>query len=346
MSICDDEVRRIAESECVKTFAGRSVMITGATGMIGKCLCDVFMEYNRSATDKVKVVAVNRSRDNMSARLGEYEDDSNMTMLSFDINKSIEYPDRVDYIIHAAGNTHPMQYSTDPVGTVETNVIGTSNLLRYAISNNINGFCFLSSVEIYGENRRDTDAFDESYLGYIDCNTVRAGYPEGKRAGETLCNAYAAGGNLKFWIPRLSRTYGPTMQYGDSKAIAQFIKNAADREDIVLKSEGKQLYSYCYVTDTVSAILSIMAYGISGTAYNVANPESDITLADLASKLAAIGESKVVYELPDDIERRGYSTATKATLDVSRLLLLGWKPHVDIDNGLKDTVECVMHMSR
>lgn len=123
-------------------------------------------------------------------------------------------------MIHTASNTHPLQYSGDPIGTITSNVIGTKNLLDYAASHQTERFCFLSSVEVYGENRGDADRFDENYLGYIDCNTLRAGYPESKRVGEALCNAYAQAHQIDFVIPRLSRVYGSTMLMADSKAIA------------------------------------------------------------------------------------------------------------------------------
>lgn len=140
--------------------------------------------------------------------------------------------------MHAASNTHPRAYSTDPIGTITANVQGTYQLLEYAVNHQCERFFFFSSVEVYGENRKDVDKFDESYLGYIDCNTVRAGYPESKRLGESLCNAFFAQKGQDFIIGRFSRVYGPTMSDEDSKAIAQFIKKAVAGEDIVLKSVG------------------------------------------------------------------------------------------------------------
>ncbi len=113
----------------------------------------------------------------------------------------------------------------------------------------------MSSVEIYGENVQAVPAFEEGDLGYIDCNTVRAGYPESKRLCESICQAYAAQYQVEFVTGRFSRVYGPTMQADDSKALAQFIRDAVNSRDIVLKSEGKQLYSYTYVADAVSALL-------------------------------------------------------------------------------------------
>lgn len=338
------EVNLVVNSELpwVK-FYGKTILISGVTGMIGKCLADVFMLKNRVLPQpyKMKVIALSRHADSAVLRLGEYLSDPNFQYVACDINTSIPECGRVDYVIHAASNTHPLQYSGDPIGTIASNVIGTKNLLDYAVSHGAEHFCFLSSVEIYGENRGDVEKFPEEYLGYLDCNTLRAGYPESKRLGETLCNAYGQAYGLEYSIPRLSRVYGPTMLPSDTKAISQFIKKAAAGEDIVLKSQGNQKYSYTFVTDAVAGILYTMLLGTPGNAYNIANEESDITLRELAGLLAQIGGTQVVFELPDEAEQKGYSTATKAMLDASKLEKLGWKPHVNLPEGLACTVEAV-----
>lgn len=183
------------------------------------------------------------------------------------------------------------------------------------------------------------DKFGESYLGYIDCNTVRAGYPESKRLSEALCNAFEAQKEQDFVIGRFSRVYGPTMGIDDSKAIAQFIRKAAAGEDIVLKSDGNQLYSYTYVVDAAVAALYLLLYGKSGEAYNVADENSEITLKDLAGILAEAAGSRVVFELPDAVEQAGYSTATKALLDTKKINELGWRAKTPIKEGLEKTVQ-------
>lgn len=322
--------------------AGRTIMLSGATGMIGKCMIDVIMLYNETVAktgSEIQVIALSRNEAKARERFASYWDNTYFTYMSCDVNEAIPECGQADYIIHAASNTHPLQYSQDSVGTIASNVLGTKNLLDYAVAHSAKQFCFVSSVEVYGENRGDVEKFDEQYLGYIDCNTLRAGYPESKRLGETLCNAYKQTYGLDFVIPRLSRCYGPTMLASDTKAISQFIKKAAAGEDIVLKSEGTQKYSYSFVTDAVTGILYAMLLGQPGEAYNVADKESDITLKDLAGTLAEIAGTKVVFDLPDEAERKGYSTATKAMLDASKLEALGWKAQVHMLEGLRCVVE-------
>ena len=320
-------------------LSNKTILISGATGMIGTCLVDVLMLRNEIRKSNIHVIAMSRNESKAKERLGKYWNQMQLEYISCDINETIPECGHIDYVIHAASNTHPLQYSEDPVGTIASNIIGTKNLLDYAVSHGAKHFCFVSSVEVYGENRGDTEKFDESYLGWIDCNTLRAGYPESKRVGETLCNAYNKTYGLEFSIPRLSRVYGPTMLLSDTKAISQFIKKAAAGEDIVLKSEGKQKYSYTFVTDAAAGILYTILQGEKGQAYNVADEESDITLKDLAQTLARIANTKVIFELPDEKERRGYSTATKAMLNADKLKKLGWNAQVHMPAGLRCTVE-------
>lgn len=332
-----------AQSQLWDKLSGSTILLSGATGMIGKCIVDAVMQRNRlcGKESSIKIIALSRNAETAWQRFAEYMENPYFRYISCDVNQPVLECGKVDYVIHAASNTHPRQYSADPIGTINANVSGTKNLLDYAAEHHAKRFCFVSSVEIYGENRGDTEKFAESYLGYIDCNTMRAGYPESKRLGETLCNAYGQACGLDFVIPRLSRVYGPTMLLSDSKAISQFIKNAAAGENIVLKSEGTQKYSYSFVTDAAAGILYTIAFGKSGEAYNVADKKSDITLRNLAQFLAEAAGVRVIFELPEESEKRGYSMATKAMLDAEKLEAIGWQAQVHMPEGLACTVESV-----
>jgi len=316
-----------------KRLAGSTVLVTGASGMIGSLLTDVLIDKARQ--HGFKVIAMARHGDRLEQLFGDGDD--NLQLLQHDVTEPFEL--KCDYAFHCASNTHPLLYSTDPVGTITTNVLGLQNVIR-SLSGKGRLVC-LSSVEIYGENRGDVESFDEGYCGYIDPNTVRSGYNESKRLCESLCQAYRSQYRLDFVTARLSRAYGPSLCLDDTKALSQMISNACKGEDIVLKSEGAQRYSYCYSADAVDALLFLLFNGKNGEAYNVSSKDSNITLKDLAETVAAISGTKVRYDLPDSIEEKGYSKATLALLDTKKIEEIGWESHYPLSEGLRRTISSI-----
>ncbi|MGI6007474.1 MAG: NAD-dependent epimerase/dehydratase family protein [Ruminococcus sp.] len=315
-----------------------SILLTGACGMIGTFLIDVLMYRNLVYHDNIKIRGVTRQRGEAEKKFASYLD-RGLSFLEWDVTKPLQNPEPgYEYMIHGASNTHPLAYAADPVGTIGSNILGLWQLMKLAENHIPKRFLLMSSVEIYGENVTGIPAFGEKDLGYLDCNTLRAGYPESKRLSESICQAYRSQYGVDFVTARLSRVYGPTMRWEDSKALSQFIKNAVRGEDIVLKSEGNQYYSYTYVADAVAALLLILLEGQSGEAYNVADEKSDIRLKDLAGILAGYAGTRVVFKVPDQEERKGYSTATKAILDGEKIRRLGFKAQFPIEKGLEHTV--------
>lgn len=337
-----EDVSYVAEQKLPwKKLQDQSVMISGATGLVGSFLVDVLMDRNRNYGMNCTVYALGRNAERAKRRFAYCADEKTWKYISYDINRPLVREDigKVDYILHLASNTHPFAYSTDPIGTITTNIIGTQNMLEFAAAHGAERCVFTSSNEIYGENRGDVEKFDEEYCGYIDCNTMRAGYPESKRCGEALCQAYIRQKGLDIVIPRLTRSYGPTLLATDTKALTQFIRKGVAGEDIVLKSRGTQYYSYLYAADTVSGLLTVLLKGECGEAYNVADDASDIMLKDLAGIIAEYVGRKVVFEIPDAVESAGYSKATKARLESAKLQTLGWKAKYDIRTGIERTID-------
>lgn len=336
-----EDVREVAALDLPwGKLQGKSIMLSGATGLLGSFFIDVIMEKNISSSLNCKIYALGRNEERAKNRFCKIYDNENFIFIPYDINKSFIRGDIgvVDYVLHLASNTHPVQYSNDPIGTIITNIVGLKNLLDFSTDHKSTRFVFASSNEIYGENRGDVEFFNEDYCGYIDSNTMRAGYPESKRCGEALCQAYKVQKGLDIVISRFTRSYGPTMLMSDTKAISQFIKKCIEDENIVLKSKGTQYYSYTYMADAVSGLITILLKGMSGEAYNIADKESDIMLKDLAEIIAEINGKQVVYEIPDEIEAAGYSNATKARLNGCKLQQLGWNPKYNIRTGIKRTI--------
>lgn len=318
-----------------------TIVLSGATGLIGSFFVDVIMYRNKIYNMACQLYAIARDEKKAKERFLYCWDDTCFHFEKRDMNRPIflENIKNGCFILHMASNTHPVAYATDPIGTITTNIIGLKNMLDFSVQHKAERVVFLSSNEIYGENYGDTEKFNERYCGYIDCNTMRAGYPESKRCGEALCQAYIAQKDLDIVIPRLTRSYGPTMQMTDTKAISQFIRRAVANQDIILKSNGTQYYSYINIVDAVAGILTILFHGKCGEAYNIADDASDITLKELAETIASYAGKNVIYEIPDKVESAGYSRATKARLDSGKLKEIGWKAKYDIRTGLKRTLE-------
>ena len=342
-----EDIRYVSEIDLPwEKLENKSIILSGATGLIGSFLVDVILGKNQSDNLNCTVYALGRSEQKARVRFSKYADDKHLVFIPYDVTKPFVSNDlgTIDYVLHLASNTHPLQYSTDPIGTITTNIIGLQNMLEFALAHNTTRFAFASSNEIYGENRGDVDFFDEEYCGYINSNTLRAGYPESKRCGEALCQAYKAQRGIDVVILRFTRSYGPTMLMSDTKAISQFIKKGVAGDDIVLKSSGTQYYSYQYMADCVSGLLTVLLCGKSGEAYNIAEEHSDITLKELAAIIADINGKQVLFETPDSIEAAGYSVVTKARLDGNKLKSLGWKPKYDIKTGIERTIKILMQL--
>lgn len=344
-SLYEKDVQNIANIDLPwNDLQDKSILITGASGLIGTYLVDVLMLKNHESQLHMKIYASGRNENKGKDRFKDYSDNLNFKFLKMDVNHPLNCDFRFDYIIHAASNTHPRLYASDPVGSLMTNLEGTYNLLEYGRTHGMKRMIFLSSVEIYGQALHREDVFDEKYCGYIDCNGVRACYPEGKRAGEALCNAYISKYNLNIVIPRLSRVYGPTMRLDDSKAMSQFLMNGVHGEDIVLKSQGLQKFSYCYVGDVVQGLMYCLLKGKCGEAYNIADVKTDMLLKDITQYIASLNGHKVVFDLPDAAEQNGFSKVTVGVMDSSKLQKLGWQPFDDLKSGIKKTIDILQDL--
>lgn len=301
-----------------------TVLVSGGSGFIGSWLIAVLEARNKYFDDKIKIFSLSRHK---------HENSEWVKHIVCDVSKPIEFDKTVDYVIHLASNTHPIQYAADPVGTIITNVFGCNNLLLLAKEKKAKRFLLASSVEIYGNGT--AEPMSESYCGYIDCNTSRAGYNESKRVSESLCQAFCEQFGVNCVIARLARVFGADNKQ-DTKAIAQFMRKAICDEDIVLKSNGNQRFSFCYIADAISGLLKLLLDGKSGEAYNISDDDECKKLCDYAKLIADLAKRKVVYAIEND---DGASKADYALLDCTKLKALDWRPLYTVSKGLCRTFE-------
>ena len=314
-------------------MSGANILVTGATGLIGGCLVETLMMNPKR---DYQVYASGRNEERARARFGGFADDAAFHFVKYDVMQPLESDVRFDYIIHAASNANPKFYATQPVEVMKANFDGVSNLMEYGMNHGMKRFLYVSSGEVYGEG--DGRIFTEDYSGYVNSATPRACYPSSKRAAETLCVAYAAEYGVDVVIARPSHTYGPHFTVQDNRVYAQFIRNVLHGEDIVMKSTGEQFRSWCYVVDCVSAMLHILMKGECGEAYNIADSESNISIRELAETIASIGGRMVIFDQPDNDEKRGFNPVTKSVFSTEKMEFLGWRAQNHISTGLSHSI--------
>lgn len=313
-----------------------SILVTGATGLIGGTLVDVLMSNPRR---DYCVYASGRNVERAKERFGNYFGSDSFHFIQYDVMSPFEGDKMFDYIIHAASNASPNAFSQSPVEIIKSNIFGVTNLMDYGISHGMKRFLYVSSGEVYGEG--DGRVFDEAYSGYVDCLKARSCYPSSKRASETLCASYASEYGVDMVIVRPCHVYGPHFTESDNRVYAQFVRNILKGEDIVMKSTGEQFRSWCYVVDCVSAFLYVLLKGTSGEAYNIADPVSIFSIRQLAEMLAEIGHCKVVMGIPSEIEKKDYNPVQKSILSVGKLKKLGWKVSGSMQEKMTKTINCI-----
>lgn len=330
-----------AHSFDYETFRGKTILITGATGLIGTFLVDALMHINNKENCTIKVLALGRNISKAKERFLPYWGNKSFSFVEQDICLPLGKVE-CDYVIHTASNAHPAAYKAEPVGTILTNVEGTRNVLDLCARTGCK-MLMLSTVEVYGQAIHSDDVFAESYQGIIDLQNPRSCYPESKRLAEVLCQAYNAQFGVDVKIARLCRTFGPTMTLTDSKATAQFLRKAKKQENIILKSSGEQPFSYCYVADACSALFHILLHGKTCNPYNISSTKCDCCLKDFATLAAEIGKCRLVFDIPKEYYLTdGSSNAISGLLDSSALMELGWVGKYKLEDAIHRTINIIL----
>lgn len=328
-----------------QSLEGATVLITGATGLIGSLCVKTLMERNIARSARMSVIAPVRSKAKAERVFSDYGESDELTLVELEDIANLDSCDLAcaDYVIHAACPTSSRFFQSSPVETLFSIIQGTKSVLEYALKSESRSVVYVSSMEVYGSGNAEAGLSPEltvKDVGYVDPLEVRSCYPEGKRAAECLCTAYASEYGLPVKIARLAQTFGPGVDPSDSRLFMYLVKCALEGEDIRLKTSGQSTRMYCHTLDAVSAILFILLKGACGQAYNAANQETYISVLDLAQHVAdnfAVNATNVVV----DIDRSApFPPEHHLPLDTTPLKRLGWKAAYSLDDMFDDMIRC------
>lgn len=309
---------------------GKTIFITGATGLIGSNLVHSLVSKNKYISKPIRIIAFVR---NITKAQTIFKNDYNqIEFLVGDVTKPIHVMDNIDYIVHAASQTSSRTFVNQPLNTIKVAVDGTVNVLELAKEKAVKKVVYLSTMEVYGAPSTD-EKITEQFGTNLDTTSVRSCYPESKRLCENLCVSYMKQFGIPVNIVRLTQTFGRGVAYKDNRVFAEFARCVIEKKDIVLHTKGETKRSYLYTQDAVNAILTVMINGENGQAYNAANEMTYCSIYEMAQMVAykcANGEINVKIEV-DDESKFGFAPVLRMNLDTSKLQSIGWKAEVGLE---------------
>ena len=338
--ILKEDIEIIGQHDFVKELNNKSILITGATGLIGSTLALGLLESNYN----IKVIALVRSEEKAKKVFGDYYNNENLEIIIGNVLDTISYSKKVDYIVHLASATSSKYFVEKPVETIQIAINGTNNILQFAREKKIQSMVYLSSLEVYGVTDPKLESVTENMSGYIDSLKPRSSYSEGKRLAECLCASYLSEYDVPVKVARLGQTMGPGIDYNDGRVFAEFARCCIEGRNIVLHTEGKTTRNYCYTRDAALAILCVLLNGTNGEAYNVVNQETTISIRDMAEMLVkhySEKNIKVVYEI--DQVNRGYNPDVIISLNTEKLKNIGFEAKTSLLESYTRMIESMKY---
>lgn len=335
-----EDLKNLADYLHENNFGGSTILITGATGLIGSLCIKAIIEYNDVYHFPIQVIALARNKEKTYAIFeDEFEGKDYIKNINFiyqDIKEQIPDDIKSDYIIHTANSTSSQYFIKNPVEVIESIYIGTKRVLDYGLKNKVKGIVYLSSMEVFGEVKVE-ERITEENLGYLNIQNVRSCYSEGKRIAELLCMSYAVEYNLSVRVARLAQTFGAGINKSENRVFAQFARSAINGENILLHTKGESTGNYCYTTDAIKAIFLLLIKGNKGEPYTVVNEETTRSIAEMAYMVAtkfSNGKSQLIFDIPKE-NIFGYAPVTKMRLSSKKLRDLGWEAKISLEEMYK-----------
>ena len=338
--IVQEDLKRIMDAlPSRKKLYNKTVLVTGANGMLASYMVHFFMYLNDTEDAGIKIYALSRNEEALRANFGFGTEKGSVKLLVQDVTEPIAIDGELDFVFHMAGMADPVSIMNDPVGVIKANVLGTMNVLELARKHGAE-MVFTSTREVYGAMPYDPVKIREEDMGTLDNTDPRSCYPESKRLAEALLVSYNKEYMVNYTNVRIAHAYGPGMRLNnDGRVMADFISDAVSGRNIVMKSAGQALRSFIYVTDAVTGMLTALLNGGKSESYNLSNETEEISvreLAELITELAPL-DLKVVFDNSQDAS--GYVKFKRVALDTTKLEGLGWKPEVGLKEGIRRTLE-------
>lgn len=336
--VINEDLKEIYKEVCCKKFKKKVILITGANGMLASYLIYFFQYLNLEKNYDIKIIGLVRNKEKAALKYKSIMNE-NLSFIEQNVIEPLETSDKIDYIFHLASSANPKTILNNPVEIIEANVIGTLNMCYLAKSKG-SKLIFSSTREVYGYFDELKENLTEDQIGKLNWLEKRACYPESKRMAETLLSSFSQEHGIVYNIIRISHCYGPGMNINeDGRVMSDFISDAVNNRNIVLKSLGNDMRSFCYISDAIVGILLIALKGEKNEIYNLANENQEIKVKDLACLIKESSKNKleIKYEIGKD--KTAYTNYKRIKLNVSKLEDLNWKIKVDLKKGLQKTLE-------
>lgn len=320
-------------------FRNKTVLVTGATGRLGMYIVEAISKANIDWNLNITIIILARNKEKIKKVFGTSLLLPYIHIIVQDVIEEITWDGDVDYIFHTAGLASPKDFTLYPVDTLWGHVQGTRNVLEFARRTKCKKVLYVSTVEIYGEWKSEK-GIQETDMGPQKCDNVRACYPEAKRLCETMLASYKVQYNIDYVGVRLCHTFGPGIVLDDGRAFSEFIRNVIKGEDIVLNTDGEAMRTYTYVADAVGAMLIAFTRG-KDTYYNIANINNLISIRDLALLIANLdltGRTHVKFNINTE-QKLKYLPFKLGIMNIDRIMELGWKPQVGLEDAFRYTLE-------